>query len=224
MDRIIVRTNADMQRAIDWGAELIGLAIELPFREGEIEFQEEELLLRFAELEKPNVRFTLSMGKNGGKPGDWDWIETVDWSCNLETADFFDLNLRARGTKGMMVGNLLIKDDTLGKCFRKFRALMLFAAYYREEVESSRVISRESAGGSKPGKRSNKRKLTIRRYTISSEMLSELPAPKRVWKGYSESFGVRGHYRHMKSGKVVWVRPFEKKGRKERKSDKEYIL
>ena len=45
MDRIIVKANADMQRVIDWAAELTGVAVALPFEEGAIEFQEERILL-----------------------------------------------------------------------------------------------------------------------------------------------------------------------------------
>lgn len=125
----------------------------------------------------------------------------------------------------MALGMIIASDDTVSKCVRKFRALMLFAAYYREDITRTRVITR--TGGTKKrsnGKRSNKRPLTVRRYTIGSEMLSELPAPKKEWRGYSESFGVRGHFRHYRDGRTVWIRPFTKLGRNEKKSDREYIL
>jgi hypothetical protein len=64
--------------------------------------------------------------------------------------------------------------------------------------------------------------LTVRKYTVSEELLSELPAPKRKYEKHTESFGVRGHYRRYKSGKTVWVRPFVKGAGN--KNDKEYFV
>lgn len=227
MDRIIVNTNADMQRVLDWSAELRGLAIELPFTEGEIEFREEELLVKFREQSHGILEMSLWMCKNDMKWGkdDPDWIKVVEWTYDLESDVLPELHINAEGQKKIELAMLLTQDDTVGKCIRKFRGIMLFSAYYREEVTRTRTVSRVGTGKpSKPGKRSNTRRLTVRRYTISSDMLGELPAPKKMWKGYAESFGVRGHYRRYQSGKVVWVRPYTKKGRMEKKGDTTYVL
>jgi hypothetical protein len=110
-------------------------------------------------------------------------------------------------------------DNTVAKCVRKFRSLMLFAAYYREEVERTKEVSRIRKGGGS-GKRSNKRMLTVRRYTIGSEVLSGLP---RRYDRHTESWGVRGHYRTYKSGKTVWVKAYTK-GDAEKRNDKEYYV
>ena len=213
MDRIIVKSNADMQRVLDWSAELRGLAVELPFSEGEIEFQEEGFVLRFRDEGAPVVGFEMVVAGR----------VVVAWESNMDTLEIPELHLGGSVETKMQLGSLILKDDTIGKCVRKFRGLMLFAAYYREEVKKTRTVRRVAAGGGS-GKRSQKRMLSLRSYTIGGEMLSELPAPGRVWKGYAESFGVRGHYRHYKSGKVSWVRPYEKHGRSEKRGDKEYIL
>lgn len=215
MDRIVVRTNADMQRVIDWSEKLTGTAVALPFPEAEISFEEEGLLLRFWDEGFPYIRFELEM--NGRV--------VVKWRSNLETGEIPELSAAGEGSRKVEICTLLAMDNTVAKCVGKFRALMLFASYYREEVMASRVVSRvakpRKSGSPRKG---GKRMLTVRRYMIGSEMLSELPAPKREWHGYRESFGVRGHYRHMKSGKVVWVRPFVKKGLADKKADREYIL
>lgn len=215
MDRIVVRTNADMQRVIDWSEKLTGAAVELPFPEAEIMFEEEEILLRFRDEGAPIVWFECEMAGR----------KVVEWRSDLSNGEIPELRIAAEGMKKAEMAMILARDNTVAKCVRKFRALMLFAAYYREEVMASRVVSRVA----KPRKngsprKGGKRMLTVRRYMIGSDMLSELPAPKREWHGYRESFGVRGHYRHMKSGKVVWVRPFVKKGLADKKADREYIL
>lgn len=216
MDRIIVRTIADMQRVIDWAEVLTGMAVELPFPEGEIEFQEEELLLKFADEGAPMVSF--EMWTHGTK--------VVSWRSDLSSGEIPELHIAAEGTRKVEPAMLLASDNTVAKCVRKFRSLMLFAAYYREDIARTKTVERRDTGVKvrKNGKRSNRRPLTIRKYTIGAEMLGELPAPKKEWHGYRESFGVRGHYRRYKSGKVVWVRPYEKKGRDDKRGDREFIL
>ena len=213
MDRIIVRTNVDMQRVIDWAARLEGVPVKLAFPEAEIEFEEELLTLRFRDEGESVVWFECLM----------DGRKVVEWRNNVETWDVLDLKIAAEGERKAMMAMVLMKDSTIDKCVRKFRALMLFASYYREEVERSKVVNR-IAKPRKNNKRNSggKRMLTVRRYTIGSEMLSELPAPKRKYEKHTESFGVRGHYRTYKSGKTVWVRPFVKGAGK--RDDKEYYV
>ena len=218
MDRIIVKTVSDMQRVIDWSEELRGMAIELPFPEGEIEFEEELILLKFRDEGANVVRFEMWIRKD-------EYAKVCDWRYDFVSDKCLELHIAGVPEKKMELGLLLVSDDTVGKCIRKFRALMLFSAYYREDIQRTKVVTR--TGGTKKrsnGKRSNRRPLTVRRYTVGSEMLRELPAPKKEWRGYAESFGVRGHFRHYRDGKVVWIRPFTKLGRNEKKSDREYIL
>ena len=215
MDKIIVRTNADMQRVIDWADRLMGVPVRPVFPEAEIEFQEENIVLRFRDEGESLVWFECEMAGR----------KVVEWRSNLETGDIPELHVSGEGDRKVKMSMILAMDNTVAKCVRKFRALMLFAAYYREEVERTRVVERRNLGTKKrsSGKRSNRRMLTVRKYTVSEELLSELPAPKRKYEKHTESFGVRGHYRTYKSGKTVWVRPFVK-GNAEKRNDKEYLV
>lgn len=219
MDRIVVKTIADMQRVIDWSNELRGMTIELPFPEGEIEFREELILLKFRDEGANVVWFEMLIRKD-------EYAEVCNWRYDFAGDKCVELHIAGRPEAKAELAMLLMSDDTVGKCVRKFRALMLFSAYYREDIQRTRVVSRTGGGTKKRsnGKRSNRRAFTMRSYTIGSEMLSELPAPKREWHGYAESFGVRGHFRRYQNGKVVWIRPYTKAGRNEKKSDREYIL
>lgn len=210
MDKIIVRTNADMQRVIDWASRLEGVPVKLAFPEAEISFEEEDIVLRFRDEGESVVWFECLMAGR----------KVVDWRCNTETWKTTELRIAAEGEKKAMVAMVLMKDNTIDKCVRKFRALMLFAAYYREEVERSKVVSRVAKPGKKSGKKNNRRMLTVRRYTVDSEMLSELP---RKYERHAESWGVRGHYRTYKNGKTVWVRPYVK-GEPSKRDDKEYFV
>ena len=211
-----------MQRVIDWSEKLRGMAIELPFSEGEIEFSEELILLKFRDEGSNVVLFEMWIRRDAEN----EYAEVCEWRYDFADGKCTDLRLLGRPENKPALAMLIVSDDTVSKCIRKFRALMLFSAYYREDIKRTRVVSRVSGAVKKRsnGKRSNRRPLTVRRYTIGSEMLSELPAPKKEWRGYAESFGVRGHFRTYRSGKVIWVRPYTKAGRNEKKSDREYIL
>lgn len=215
MDKIVVRTNADMQRVIDWADRLTGVPIRVVFPEAEIEFQEELITLRFRDEGESVVWFECLM----------DGRKVVEWRSNLETGGIEDLRIAGEGDKKSKMAMILAMDNTVAKCVRKFRSLMLFAAYYREEVERTKVVTRSEKprknGGHRKG--GNRRMLTVRKYTVSEELLGELPAPKRKYEKHTESFGVRGHYRNYKSGKTVWVRPYVKGGNAGQ-SDREFYL
>ena len=189
MDRIIVRTNADMTRVIEWADRLTGVPVKLAFPEAEIEFQEEEIKLYFKDEGSEMVWFECEMAGR----------KVVEWRSNLETGDIPELHVSGEGDKKVKLSMLLAMDNTVAKCVRKFRALMLFAAYYREEVHRTRVVERRSLGtkNRKSGKRSNRRMLTVRKYMIGEELLGELPQPKRKYEKHTESFGVRDRPKWM---------------------------
>lgn len=212
MDRIIVRTNADMTRVIEWADRLTGVPVRPVFPEAEISFEEEEIVLRFRDEGESLVWFEAEMAGR----------KVVEWRSNLETGGIEELRIAAEGERKAGMAILLARDNTVAKCVRKFRALMLFAAYYREEVERTRVVERtvKPRKNGSPRKGSNRRMLTVRKYTIGSEILSELP---RKYERHAESWGVRGHYRTYKSGKTVWVKAYTK-GDAEKRNDKEYYV
>lgn len=214
MDKIILKSIADVMRVADWASELHGLAVELPFTEGELISEEEETTIRFREVAPGMVEMEFLI--HGDK-------KIVSWMYDLDTGVVTEVRIEGTGEQKIALGMILAQEDIVGTCVRKFRAVMLFAAYYREEVQRTKRVSRTGGSGGGNGKR-KRRPLTLRTYTLSGDMLRELPPPKKIWKGYQESFGVRGHYRRYRSGKVIWVRPYEKKGRLEKKADREYVL
>lgn len=211
MDRIIVRTNADMQRVIDWADRLTGVPVKAVFPEAEIVFQEEEIVLRFRDEGSEVVWFEAEMAG----------VKVVEWRSDLSSGEIPELHISGEGDRKIKLGMLLAQDNTVAKCVRKFRSLMLFSAYYREEVEQTRVVERKNVSrkSGKPRK-GGKRMLTVRKYTICEEVLSELP---RRYERHTDSWGVRGHYRNLRSGKTVWVRPHTK-GENSGRSDREYYL
>lgn len=221
MDRIIVRTNAAMQKIMDWVRGMGEPELRVPFSEGEIEFVEELELVKFRKEDGDTIWFELWIHSSA----DTEFAKLVSWRVRTDAWEFLDVKIEGTGLQKAELGMMLAQHEVLPKTVAKFWGLMLYSVYYREEVERTKVVERRSAGRKSRGKRSNRRMLTVRKYTVSEELLSELPVdqPKRKYEKHTESFGVRGHYRTYRSGKTVWVRPYTK-GNAEKRSDKEYVV
>lgn len=203
MDRIIVRTNAQMEAVMEWSKGLEGAPIMLAFPEGEIEFREELSLLKFRDEGAPWVWFELWI--HGSE--DAEYARLVSWRVDLNEWKFKDVSVAGEGMPKIELSMMLSKHEVLPKSVAKFCGLMLVATHHREEVERTKVVERRVLPGKRHGgKGSGKRMLTVRRYSLPER----LDRPTRKYEKHTESFGVRGHYRHYKSGKVVWVSPYVK--------------
>lgn len=220
MDRIIVRTNAAMQRIMDWVRGLEGVPMQVAFPEGEIEFVEELELLKFRKEDGDSVWFELWIHSSENAK----YAKLVSWRVRTDAWEFLDVKIEGTGLQKAELGMMLSQHEVLPKTVAKFWGLMLYSVYYREEVERTKVVERRSAGrrNGGSGKRSNRRMLTVRKYTVSEELIPELPV-KRKYQKHTESWGVRGHYRTYKSGKTVWVKGYTK-GNAEKREDKEYLV
>lgn len=219
MDKIIVRTINDTKRLVDWAAaQEEDLRWALPFTEGELIFSEELIMLRFRELQGDWVSLEMWIHAEPDDP----WKKVVSWELHPTLRLVENVHIEGTPDQRAVIGMHLAKENVVGKCNNKFVNVMLFATHYHEELKRTRSVTR--TGGSKTGKRRDRRPLVTRRYVIAEDLLDEVVPVKREWKGYQESFGVRGHYRKYRSGKVVWIRPYQKKGRNQERMDKEYVV
>jgi hypothetical protein len=101
-----------------------------------------------------------------------------------------------------------------------FLSIVNFIAYYREvkELISEHSVSTKKVKKDKSGKpKSNVRYVPSKVYSIQSIPTSEDLKRER----HTEAWAVRGHPRHYKSGKVVWIKPYVK-GDKDKIEPKEY--
>jgi hypothetical protein len=92
-------------------------------------------------------------------------------------------------------------------------AIMQFMTYYKENVEVQQQRFKPMPYMKNVKRNGNGRPISIIRktYTIKDFDVTALKVPeniKRAWTAPSHEVGVRGHMRHLKSGKVVWVKPF----------------
>lgn len=84
--------------------------------------------------------------------------------------------------------------------------LLLFVAFYEPEVKEYVEKERKTVYGKKGKKVETNSTVNLRRYVSDlNSHAKRLPHRKCPY-----SFGVRGHYRHYKSGKVIFIKAFEK--------------
>ena len=101
-----------------------------------------------------------------------------------------------------------------------YSAMLITALWYIATAKSTKYIHnevafpmiRQSDKKTKTIKEITSKKITTPIYDLGKTKIVSLEMLKKRKKGwtYSHAFNVRGHYRHYKSGKVVFVKPFVK--------------
>lgn len=226
-DRIIVRSNDRMKMVIDWYYENKGWLdreeFRAPMEAGVVELQGERIEFTFENkngsvelaifaLEKPNLPAVLT----------FQYDPQTQEITERRFADHLSQERKR------MLSVVLGFDRTDWKEALKYHALMLFMAYYHEIVEVEERTVKPAAVHAKKNKRGRRRpQPLIRRAYIVGEFDSKtLPRPDGIKRQYTKpehEVNVRGHLRHYKSGKVVWIEPSVRyKGKTPQK--KEYEL
>lgn len=99
--------------------------------------------------------------------------------------------------------------DDLQAVLTVYCSIIALMAYGRREVEPQDTIP-EHGPKSSPSKRPTKRKSKRTTYILRSISGALSAVPRGSHASPSGIFTVRGHYRHYKSGKVVWVAEYKK--------------
>lgn len=99
--------------------------------------------------------------------------------------------------------------DDLQAVLTVYCSVMALMAYGRREVEPQDTTP-EPGSKPSPSKRPTKRKSKRTTYILSSINGALSAVPRGSHASPRGIFTVRGHYRHYKSGKVVWVSEYQK--------------
>ncbi len=102
-------------------------------------------------------------------------------------------------------------------------ALMTYGSGIERDSPPERRDRQESRSQTKPGSKPRQKKDSVTYILRSSKRGDLYAAPKGSHASPRGVFSVRGHYRHYKSGKVVWVSEY-RKGTKGKKKDRTYKL
>lgn len=227
-DRIIVTSNARMERVLDWYFDnfkwLDREKFLAPMESGVVELCEEQIEFTF-ESKGSWVEMAVYITVKPNLP------PVVMFDYDPATTEIRNRRIAPMGSQPVvdqeLLSVLLSMDDTCRKEARKYHALMLFMAYYREEVKVEQRIERRPAKHKKKKRTAQVRQPLIRHiYTVTDFDSTALVKPEQAKRGYTKpdhEVNVRGHLRRYKSGKVVWVKPSVKyKGKTAR--HKEYEL
>lgn len=210
-DRIVVESNAKMGKVIQWYLSNKEWIDNIPFRapipSALIELKEEEIEVFYEPFEDSVLMYI--------------WMQNGVYICkylydphthNIGSPQFPD---GLSEEKKRLMSAILKGDNTLYKEALKYHSLMCFAAHYENVVEVSEK-RRNSISKTKARKIARKSGKEVSLYSTvyklsGSEAIDKAiaSAPRHYTKP-TEAVSVRGHYRTLKSGKRVWVKPFSK--------------
>lgn len=231
-DRIIIPSNKRMEEVINWYKENLDVLdkqkFPTPFNSGVIDFVEENIELSF-EVKDDIIEMTiypkriedLKKEHNAKDVAILAKRPVCTFSFKPDT-DFIDnirfAELRTDARLALMF--ITAKDDTINKCCFKFKALMFYTTIFKKFVIKSNKITKVLAKKHKRLKKKKPQKLIQTTYTLADMPVVESDSSIRLKRAYTlpqTEVKVRGHYRHYKSGKTVWIKPSVKY------KDKEHI-
>jgi len=239
LDRIIISSNAQMQKIIDWFQEnqdyivkITNDQMEFPMHDGIICHEEEGIQCEFHDLENGLTEFILYLYHNQLN----EYFKCFSFKVDLTKTEpvvnyeeeFIDLKVYAEDPSAKRKMKMVaFMDNTFGKQIYKMECIMAFMNFYDEIVE---VDHSQDKPRTKRVARAMKSKykspisLVRKTYIIKDfdEKKIRIPGQPRKWTAPDREVGVRGHYRHLKSGKVVWVKECVKYKGKSRQKPKTY--
>lgn len=195
LDRIYIKNGDDLEKLLDWRDSNKDLVRNYKhiLTEGVIQFEDIfEEHFKCIDLANNIIAITTY----------WDRIPFLSFTLRVNTGD----------VKITYVNQLFVDKvypdysipDLLQDAITIHASLMALMEHYQGAVETSRAISY------KPPKKSNKHRPNKKRIKIMHKVFriipSKIPASSRSYNRHTESWKVRGHWRHYKSGKKVWVR------------------
>ena len=211
-DRIIVESNEKMEKVIQWYLSnkewLDNVPFHSPVPSALIELREEEIEVFYEPFEEDSVMMYI-------------WMQNHTYICkylyNPHTHHIGDPQFpdRLSEEKKRLMLAILKGDNTLYKESLKYHALMCFAAHYENVVEVSEK-KRNSISKTKARKIARKSGREVSLYSTvyklsgSDTIDKAIASAPRHYTKPTESVSVKGHYRTLKSGKRVWVKPFTK--------------
>lgn len=213
MDRIVVKTEEDMTAICDWITLYLKtmepdeqVEFAPPFNAGEVLLTHNEALLRFEYQGEGNVFFQVKSTKTGHEIGTFRF--------NYGSQQVWDKTFNHKHMRVEEARAFEERESMYLRFAMAWFVLMLFAVYYRPEVERRAVVTGERKQNSKKKGGRAAKTLYTKTYVVGADILEGLPKPRKHSKP-SVEYGVRGHYRRYKSGKVIWIRPQVRcKGRK----------
>lgn len=196
MDRVEL-TIADVERLIEWRglhpAEV--RSHPAPLKAVEIRIKENGWCIKGV---REGDRLRLYLSKNGARTGHCEFIRRVD---GMWTSVKNKMEVDRDGLQSVLT------------VYCSLMALMVFG--HVDEREQPAEVRETSAKKPTQGRKTRNPKRTT--YILRQENGALMAAPRGSHASPAGIFSVRGHFRHYKNGRVVWIAEY-KKGTGKRKA------
>ena len=226
MDRIIVKKTEDILKIVEWSKGFLNtlppddpVSFKPPFAKGEIYFEEEGTRIHFESLGEGDVAMSVYTRNRQGY--------FVKYKFNYSSGSISDVRYGDGLDAALAAQSYIEKHGDVNMTYSIYWfCLMLLATYYRPELERKQWTSSEKKLPKKAGKKNGKRQKTatktlyVKNYVVDTDTVLAIP---RHHRKPDHEFGVRGHYRHYKSGKVVWIEPHKRCVGKGREKNRDFI-
>ena len=156
----------------------------------------------------------------GSRTEYWGRIEIAMIETGLVVLDINNINRRARED----LGNIGGITKTILKIYLNVQWLLQNGAELVEykTVRKPQTINVANISGKKPVSRT--RTYVYRKYVLSQESIENVKSEVANRQMNCEAWGVRGHYRHYKNGRAIFIKQHLKGKHKENYTGKEYVL
>ena len=224
LDRIVISSNKQMQKIIDWFdlnkeyiIEITDNVMTLPIKDGVIRFEEEGIDFEF-HVHSSWGKFAAHMKSDYTK----EHVPVFQFEANLapkEAALDYSKHIRnlkffSQNTDNVKKLREIVKiDNTTGKLVFKWFCVMGFMLFNEEivEVDHSQDKTRTRRVARAMGIRNQPLSLVRKTYVVKNfDPKKKIKGAPRGWTAPDHEVGVRGHYRHYKNGKVIWISEFSK--------------
>jgi hypothetical protein len=224
MDCIVIRNQEDKNAICEWVVDFLkGMPNEKvpfipPFENGKFMVESDGFSIWFKCLEDGEVTFRV-YSVDGSK------MPLFSFEYNYSTQQVKNKQFNSSLYDISRVSELESKSQYCLRLAMLWFSVMLLATYYHPEFESRKIVTAEKARAGKRAKNRKKsaRTLYTRSYVIDAEMVGKIQRKTKQRANPSHEFSVRGHYRHYKSGKTVWIRPHIRCKGKGKATDRTYI-
>lgn len=216
MDKIVIRTNAMLDKMEDWyftNKDWISKNPPQydPLSEGVIVLPEQYLEITFRTINKSLMNFQVRMYSPQLAQED-----ILPFTYDLNTMKYkVALPHQMPKDAGLLWAAIHSENNSMAKAVNIWMTITMFMMYYKEFA----VVSEEMIARTNPHKKHNRKKnlskisLLRKTYTFDEETFAGMDKvfkEKRGWTEPDHQVRVRGHYRHYKNGKVVWIKSFSK--------------
>jgi hypothetical protein len=205
LDRILL-SDDDVKRILEWDRENHHKfnSIDFPLTEGLL------LVKKYADFFQKEITSALYFKISS----DVIHFRLYEWDSKEELASF-DLDENFYKNQKLSNVKIYFKDSTEDELYMdfKYQFLLLLATFqymnHHEHVVREQKIRKTISKRPKAKSNSSKNRVVkITSVQYSFDYSNE--GAKRAYQRHTESWKVRGHWRHYKNGKSVWIEPYTK--------------